>query len=115
MKKYDLRKIMVRAWKNFRTAKKPLTFGEALHRAWLSAKAEPVNAARIEAAKQAAGIAEDVKTWAEWKKVGLEVIHGQKCLFQVDLIYGSKGDGAIYKASFFGVSQVAEPEQAAAG
>ena len=102
--KYNLRKIMLKAWELFR--KLEITFAEALHRAWLSAKAEPVNAARIEAAKAAAGIVEDVKTWAGWKALGFEVIHGSKALFGADLIYGSKGDGAIYKARFFGASQV---------
>ena len=102
--KYDLSKIMQRAWANFR--KGGLSFSEALHRAWLSAKAEPINAARIAAAKAAANIVEAVNTWAEWRRLGFEVIHGSKALFGVDLIYGSKGDGAIYKARFFGESQV---------
>ena len=35
-----------------------------------------------------------------------EVIHGSKALFGVELIWESRGDGAIYKASFFGRSQV---------
>ena len=72
----------------------------------LSAKAEPINAARIAEAKAEAGISEQTETWAGWKALGFEVIHGSKALFGVDLIYGSKGDGAIYKARFFGASQV---------
>lgn len=104
MRKYDLRKIMLKAWALFR--KLEITFSEALHRAWVSAKAEPVNQSRIEAAKAAAGIVEDVNTWAGWKALGYEVIHGSKALFGADLIHGSKGDGAIYKARFFGASQV---------
>ena len=104
MKRYDLRKIMLRAWALYR--KNEITFSEALHRSWLSAKAEPENEARIEAAKAAAGIVEDVNTWAGWKALGYEVIHGSKALFGADLIHGSKGDGAIYKARFFGASQV---------
>lgn len=102
--KWNLRKIMLRAWRNFR--KGGMTFGEALHRAWLTAKAEPVNAARVEDAKAAAGITEDVKTWSGWRDAGFEVIHGSKALFGCELIHGSKGDGAIYKARFFGASQV---------
>ena len=102
--KYDLKAIMLRAWKNFR--KGGMSFAEALHRAWLSAKAEPVNAARIKAAKAAAGVTEAVNTWAGWKALGREVIHGMKALFGCELIYGSKGDGAVYKARFFGESQV---------
>ena len=102
--RYNLRQIMQRAWRNFR--KGGLSFAEALHRAWLSAKAEPINARRIEDAKAAAGITEETQTWYGWQTLGYEVIHGSKALFGVDLIYGSKGDGATYKARFFGASQV---------
>jgi len=102
--KYDLRAIMLRAWKNYR--KGGMTFGEALHRAWLSEKAQDVNQQRVEAAKEAADILEEVNTWYGWKLLGFEVIHGMKALFGVDLIHGSKGDGATYKARFFGASQV---------
>lgn len=102
--KYDLRKIMVSAWRLYR--KGGLSFAECLHRAWMSAKAEPVNAERFEAAKAAAGITEQTETWSGWKKLGYEVVHGSKALFGADLIYASRGDGAIYKARFFGASQV---------
>lgn len=102
--RYDLRAIMLRAWRLYREGKG--SFAECLHRAWISEKAAPVNAERIEAAKQAAGIFEEVKTWAGWKAAGFEVVHGSKALFGVDLIHGSRGDGAIYKARFFGASQV---------
>ena len=40
--KYNLRKIMLKAWKTFRKTK-GISFAEALHRAWLSAKAEEIN------------------------------------------------------------------------
>lgn len=102
--KWNLSEIMSRAWRIFR--KLEISFAEALHRAWISAKAQPVNAERIEAAKAAAGITEEVNTWSGWRDAGFEVQHGSKALFGVDLIYGSKGDGAIYKARFFGASQV---------
>ena len=108
--KYDLAQIMRHAWRIFR--KHVLSFAEALHRAWLSAKAAPINAQRIEAAKAAQAITEDVNTWARWKRLGYEVIHGSKALFGVDLIHGSRGDGATYRASFFGVSQVQAIENA---
>lgn len=103
--KYNLKSIMTRAWKLFRKFS-DLPFGECLHRAWLSAKAEEVNAKRIEAAKQAAGVTEETNTWSGWKELGYEVIHGSKSLFGTELIWGSKGDGAVYKARFFGRSQV---------
>lgn len=102
--KYNLREIMAHAWRIFRKA--AVTFAEALHRAWISAKAEPINAQRIREAAAAAGVLEDVKTWSGWKAAGYEVAHGSKALFQVALIWGSKGDGAVYMASLFGASQV---------
>lgn len=111
---YDKRKIMLRAWKNYRKNGGKITFGEALHRAWLSAKAEPINASRIEAAQQAAGILEECRTWSEWKELGREVMHGETAVFGCDLIWGSRGDGATYKARFFGISQTAAIEEEAA-
>ena len=102
--KYNLSEIMTRAWKLFR--KLGLSFSECLHRAWITAKAAEVNAERIAAAKAAAGITEETRTWSGWRDAGFEVVHGSKALFGAVLIWGSKGDGAEYKASFFGASQV---------
>lgn len=104
MKKYNLRAIMVKAWSLFR--KLEISFSEALHRAWQSAKAEPVNADRIKTAKAAAGITEDTDTWSGWRAKGYEVRHGEKAVFGATLIWASKGDGATYKARFFTRSQV---------
>lgn len=101
---YNLHEIMCKAWKLFR--KGIGTFAECLHRAWNSAKAEPINAQRIAEARQSAGVTEPVNTWAGWKAAGYEVVHGSKSLFQAVLIHASKGDSAVYKASFFGRSQV---------
>lgn len=102
--KYDLHRIMCRAWKLYR--KGVAAFAECLHRAWSSAKAEPINAQRIEEAQQSAGVTEQVNTWAGWKAAGYMVEHGAKALFQTVLIHSSKGDGQTYRASFFGRSQV---------
>ena len=96
--KYDLSKIMLKAWRLYRKTE-GLNF-------WISAKAEPVNAERIEAAKQEAGIVEEVKTWSGWKDAGFEVQHGSRAVFAVSLIHGSRGDGKSYRASFFTRSQV---------
>lgn len=105
--RYNLSKIMLKAWKIYRqNRKKGICFGEALHRAWLSAKAEEVNAKKIETAKQAAGVTEEVNTFAKWRELGYKVVHGSRALFNCYLIWGSRGDGATYKASFFGRSQV---------
>ena len=100
--KYNLSEIMHKAWKLFK--KNIGTFAECLHRAWNSAKAEPINAQRIEEAQQTAGIKEVCRTWADWKKQGREVLHGARAAFQVLLIYASKGDGQTYRASFFPAS-----------
>ena len=43
--KYNLSKIMLKAWKIYRKTK-DIRFAEALHRAWLSAKAEEINRKR---------------------------------------------------------------------
>jgi len=103
--KYDRTKIMKKAWTIFRKEKN-ICFAEALRRAWASIKAEPVNAERVAKAKAEAGITEETNTWYRWKELGFEVCHGSKNLFQVELIYASKGVGKTYKASFFGASQV---------
>lgn len=102
--KFNLKAIMLRAWKNYRKTK--LSFCECLHRAWISAKAEGMNRKRIENAKATAGISEETNTWSGWKQLGYKVIHGGRALFGTELIWGSKGDGAVYKARFFGRSQV---------
>ena len=68
---YDLRKIMSRAWEIYRSNE--ISFAEALHRSWVSAKARIENTARIATAQAAAGITEECKTWSEWRKAGYEV------------------------------------------
>lgn len=102
---FNLSEIMAHAWRMFRRGQ-GLPFGECLHRAWQAAKAAPVNAETIRRAAQAAGVDGEVNTWAGWKRLGFEVIHGSKALFQCLLIYASRGDGATYTASFFDRSQV---------
>ena len=102
--KYNLSEIMHKAWKLYR--KGVSAFAECLHRAWASAKAQPVNDKRIAEARQSAGVTEQVNTWAGWKAAGYEVVHGSKSLFQAVLIHASRGDTATYRASFFGRSQV---------
>ena len=57
--KYNLAKIMLRAWKLYRKNCE-LSFAEALHRSWISAKAADENEKRIREIKKickAAGIA----------------------------------------------------------
>lgn len=102
--KYNLQHIMLKAWQIYR--KTGLDFGECLHRAWLSEKAQDTNAQRIQEAKAAAGVTEECRTWSEWKKAGFMVVHGSKALFKAVLVWGSRGDGATYTGAFFGRSQV---------
>ena len=111
MKKYDLSRIMSKAWALFRKLK--IAFGECLHRAWMAAKAAPINAARIEAAKAAAGITEEAHSWYGWKRLGFEVQHGARCLFQAVVIAAEKGDGKTTTKSYFGASQVRQITAAA--
>ena len=90
--KYNLSKIMLKAWKIYRKTK-DIRFAEALHRAWLSAKAEEINAKRIENAKQAAGIAEETNTFAKWKELGYKVIMVPRHYSDV-LLSGEAGETA---------------------
>lgn len=96
--------IMKRAWEI--AGKYGIEIGEALHRSWMVMKVSGENARRIEDAQKAAGITEEVKTWYGWKMAGYMVSHGSKALFGCPLIYASKGDNVVYRASFFGASQV---------
>ena len=102
--KYNLSEIMHRAWAIFR--KRKTTFAEALHRAWQAAKSAPTNRQRVQEAKEAAGITEETHSWAGWKALGFEVVHGSKCLFQAIVVDAAKGDGKTRVKSFFGASQV---------
>lgn len=103
---WNRREIMLKAWATFRKNGGGITFAESLHRSWQSAKSRPLNEARIQAAKEAAGVTEECKTYADWRKAGFEVIHGSKALFKCDLIHASKGDGKVFRANFFSASQV---------
>lgn len=96
MKKYDLHSIMTAAWKIFRKGIK--TFSESLRMAWANAKAR-------NAAKAAAGISEEAHTWSGWKRLGYEVVHGSKALYQV-VISDPATKSGTRKTSYFGLSQV---------
>lgn len=118
MKKYNLSKIMSRAWDIFRKAAKKvaISFAEALRRSWAAEKAKPENEKRIAEAKAAAGISAEIETdtYSGWQSKGFEVIHESKALFSAVLIWASKGEGKTYKVSFFSADQVQPIEAAAA-
>ena len=61
---------------------------------------------KMRSRQQESGITEETNTFVKWKELGYKVVHGSKALFGCSLIWGSRGDGATYKASFFGKSQV---------
>lgn len=96
MKKYNLSSIMAAAWKIFHKGVE--SFAEALSMAWANAKAR-------NAAKAAAGISEEAHTWSGWKRLGYEVAHGSKALFQAVIIDPTTKSGTR-KTSYFGLSQV---------
>lgn len=96
MKKYNLSSIMSTAWKFFRKGIK--SFSEALRMAWANAKTR-------NAAKDAAGISEETHTWSGWKRLGYEVAHGSKALYQA-IISDPATKSGTRKTSYFGASQV---------
>ena len=85
MKKYDLSKLMRKAWALYKKASKKATasFADALRTAWAWLKVQAANKAIIEAAAQAAGIVEEFHTWAGWQAMGRMVIHTSEAAFQV--------------------------------
>ena len=85
--KYNLSKLMKKAWSLFRAAAKKaaISFGEALRRAWAWLKVQEANAEKVEAAAEAAGIVEEFHTWAGWQALGRMVIHTSEAIFKVEV------------------------------
>lgn len=85
--KYDLSKLMRKAWSLFRSAAKKtaITFSEALKKAWQWIRVQEANAAKIEAAAEAAEIEEEYHSWAGWQNLGRMVIHTEQAAFQVEV------------------------------
>lgn len=105
--KYNLSRLMFKAWALFRQAAKkaPITFSEALRRAWKWAKAAEANRAKVEQAAAKAGIIGEYHSWSGWKTLGYEVIHGSKAAFQVTIDTPERGDGKTFVKSFFTYEQ----------
>lgn len=105
--KYNMKEIMTKAWEIFRKAAKKvaITFAEALHRAWQTAKVAEINSQIVRDAMEAEGITEECRQWYGWKMAGRMVKHESKCLFQCILFDPAKGDNATKVASYFGISQ----------
>ena len=96
MRKYNLRSIMGAAWRLYRSG--TASFSLALRIAWANEKAR-------HASQEAAGITEETHTWAGWKKLGYEVIHESKAMFQATFTDPATKSGTR-KMSYFGRSQV---------
>lgn len=87
MKRYDLSKLMKKAWSLYRAALKKgtATFADALRTAWAWLKVQASNKAIVDAAADALGIEEEYHTWAGWKALGRMVMHESVAAFQVTL------------------------------
>lgn len=104
--KYDLSKLMKKAWSLFRSAAKKtaITFSEALRKAWAWIRVQEANAAKIEAAAEAAEIKEEYHSWAGWQSLGRMVIHTEQAAFKVEVEDPTTKKGTRVK-SFFLYSQ----------
>jgi len=104
--KYDLSKLMKKAWSLFRSAAKKtaITFSEALRKAWAWIRVQEANAAKIEAAAEAAEIEEEYHSWAGWQNLGRMVIHTEQAAFKVEVEDPTTKKGTRVK-SFFLYSQ----------
>ena len=96
MNKYNLRSIMSAAWRLYRSG--TASFSLALRIAWANEKAR-------HASQEAAGITEETHTWAGWKKLGYEVIHESKAMFQATFTDPATRSGTR-RVSYFSRSQV---------
>jgi len=96
MKKYNMSSIMSAAWAIFRKGVE--SFAVALRMAWSNAKAHNT-------AKAAAKITEETHTWAGWKRLGMEVIHGSTALYKAVITDPTTRSGTRITA-YFGASQV---------
>lgn len=87
MKRYDLSKLMHKAWSLYRKASKKATanFADALRAAWAWIKVQAANKAKVEAVAAALGIVEEFHTWAGWQALGRMVIHTSEATFKVEV------------------------------
>ena len=111
MKRYNLSKLMHKAWSLYKKAMKKaaITFSAALKLAWAWLKVQAENAEKVEAAAQAAGFEDMVcRTWYGWKTVGREVMHTEKAVFQVEIADPTTKKGSRIE-SYFTYEQTFEP------
>lgn len=113
MKRFDLSKLMKKAWSLYRQAAKKAvtTFSAALRRAWAWLKAQAANTAKVEAVADALGIVEEYHSWAGWQALGRMVCHTEQATFQVEVADPTTRKGTRVQ-SFFVYSQT-QPAPAA--
>lgn len=87
MKRFDLSRLMKKAWALFRKSSKKaaVSFGECLKLAWRWLKVQEGNRVLVEQAAAAAGIVEEIRSWAGWQSVGRLVIHGSEAVLKVEI------------------------------
>lgn len=101
--KYNLSKLMKKAWSLYRQAMKKasITFSEALKKAWSWIKVQDANAVKVEAAATAAGYAdEECHTWAGWQALGRMVIHTSEAVFKVEVADPTTKKGSRIQSYF---------------
>ena len=104
--KYNLSKLMKKAWSLYRKAAKKgvTTFSEALKAAWVWIRVQVANTAKVEAAADALGIEEEYHTWAGWQALGRMVIHTSEAVFKVEVADPTTKKGTRIQ-SYFTYSQ----------
>ena len=85
--KYDLSKLMKKAWALYKKASKKATanFADALRAAWAWIKVQAANTAKVAEVAAAIGIDEEYHTWAGWQALGRMVIHTSEASFKVEV------------------------------
>ncbi len=103
--RYNLSKIMLKAWKITARQKASILLKHFIELGYLLRQKKSMQReSKLQNRQQESP--SRLITFTKWKEAGYKVIHGSKALFGAVLIWGSRGDGAEYKASFFGKSQV---------
>ena len=85
--KYNLSKLMKKAWSLYKKASKKATanFADALRAAWAWLKVQAANTAKVAEVAAALGIEETYHTWAGWQALGRMVIHTSEATFKVEV------------------------------
>lgn len=100
--KYNLSKLMKKAWSLYRSALKKgaANFSDALRKAWQWIKVQAANAEIVKAAMEKAGIDEEAHTWAGWQSLGRMVIHTEEAVLKVEVADPTTKKGTRIKSYF---------------